>query len=152
MQTNYDHVSAWETETISHDTTFQNSTPFNYIAQIPVQPLYTDFFFFLMISWWSKKKTKKKTFIISYHFPVTFPEDFWISVLKHLCIFSRHKLMSVLLTAKQFRPYVLQSGEEECPMFTMCLFFLFSMECLGLLSLITYIASRIISSLYFKFK
>lgn len=75
---------------------------------------------------------------------ISFPEIVCIPVLKRLCIFSKHKLMSVLYlqTSLDLMCYNQEEEEEEeSPMITMCLFFLFSMECLGLLSLITYIAS-----------
>lgn len=67
------------------------------------------------------------------------PSIVCIPVLKRLCIFSKHKLMSVLYlqTSLDLMCYNQEEEEqEESPMITMCLF-LFSMECLGLLSLIT---------------
>lgn len=41
-----------------------------------------------------REKTEKE--LTSFGFPLTFPKDLWISVLQHLCIFSKHELMSVL--------------------------------------------------------
>lgn len=54
--------------------------------------------------------------------------------------------MSVLPLQNSCRVTVQRGGGEQGrPVLTLCLFLSFSMECLGLLSLITYIASRIIS-------
>lgn len=77
------------------------------------------------------------------NFLFSFPKDFWCwntsvySLVMSWCQSFHCRTVAVLQSKG--------GGEQGRPVLTLCLFLSFSMECLGLLSLITYIASRIIS-------